>query len=214
MIKYDWFVPVDRNVLTNISNISGANPNKWKPMRFETKKKFDMFYLCLFLYPLFRCFPFLVHSSVVRWRTRIAWRGHTLFYCFYIAAWKMYDVRVGRISFSSFFCFFVLLFLHFPIPRPFPFMLSRVGLALLSSSDVWCLFSLLVLTFNQADGLDPSLSMAAVRLTIEGSNCWIQSYNPFAFLFSFAATAAVSSTLMFDYFLFWTQWWPCILLDF
>lgn len=213
-MKSDWFVPVDRNILTTISNISGANPNKGNPKGFEIKKSSKRFiYVCFYILCL-DAFPFLVHSSVVRWRTRIAWRGHTLFYCFYIAAWKMYDVWVGRISFSSFFCFFVLLFLHFPIPRPFPFMLSRVGLALLSSSDVWCLFSLLVLTFNQADGLDPSLSMAAVRLTIEGSNCWIQSYNPFAFLFSFAATAAVSSTLMFDCFLFWTQWWPCMLLDF
>ena len=59
MMKSDWFVPVDRNILTTISNISGANPNKGNPKGFEIKKKFKMFYLCLLLYPLFRCFSVL-----------------------------------------------------------------------------------------------------------------------------------------------------------
>lgn len=78
-------------------------------------------------------------------------------------------------------------------------MPSRVGLALLSSSDVRCLFPLLVLTFNQAGGLGPSLSMTVARLTIEGSIPGFR-YNPFAFLFFFPATAAVGSALMFDCF--------------
>lgn len=65
-MKSDWFVPVDRNRLTNISNISGANPNKEKPKRFETKKSSKFFiYVCFYILCL-DAFPFLVHSSVVR----------------------------------------------------------------------------------------------------------------------------------------------------
>lgn len=66
MMKSDWFVPVDRNILTTISNISGANPNKGNPKGFEIKKSSKRFiYVCFYILCL-DAFPFLVHSSVVR----------------------------------------------------------------------------------------------------------------------------------------------------